>query len=213
MINTHAKTLGKKGRSRSEEKRERILQAAADLFTGHGFTHTSMDQIAERAGVSKQTVYSHFGDKEGVFVAAIKQRCILASLVPELEDASNRMEDQLLDIARQFSQLLLSEESIKMTRLCMTEAEQHPEVSQLFYDAGPQLLTDTLVNYLQQQVERGRLAIGNCRFAAWQFLFMVDADAAFRARLGLPQAVSEEARDSYLQDCVAVFLRAYRAGK
>ena len=64
-----AKTCGP-GRPKDLEKRAAILQAAKQLFTTQGFDGTSMDAIAGLAGVSKLTVYSHYRDKERLFVAA-----------------------------------------------------------------------------------------------------------------------------------------------
>ena len=54
----------------SEAKRQGILEAATRLFTEQGYDGTSVDDIAAEAGVSKQTVYSHFGNKEKLFGAA-----------------------------------------------------------------------------------------------------------------------------------------------
>ncbi|MBP7665126.1 MAG: TetR/AcrR family transcriptional regulator, partial [Shewanella sp.] len=54
--------------SRSEQKRQQVLVAAIDLFCRQGFPHTSMDEVAKLAGVSKQTVYSHYGSKDELFV-------------------------------------------------------------------------------------------------------------------------------------------------
>ena len=63
------------GRPKDLEKRAAILAAAKRLFPMSGFEGTSMDAIAAEAGVSKLTVYSHFTDKETLFVAAIRARC------------------------------------------------------------------------------------------------------------------------------------------
>ena len=52
-----------------------ILEAAKQLFAREGFAGVSMDKIAAEAGVSKLTVYSHFGDKEALFAAAIRAKC------------------------------------------------------------------------------------------------------------------------------------------
>ena len=52
------------GRPKDLGKGSAILDAAKRLFTAHGFEGASMDQIAAEAGVSKLTVYSHYGDKE-----------------------------------------------------------------------------------------------------------------------------------------------------
>ncbi|WP_330970248.1 TetR/AcrR family transcriptional regulator, partial [Lysobacter sp. A3-1-A15] len=58
------------GRPKDLAKRAAILDAAKSMFTQYGFGGASMDQIAAEAGVSKLTVYSHFGDKETLFAAA-----------------------------------------------------------------------------------------------------------------------------------------------
>src|SRR3546814_6941872 len=63
------------GRPKDLAKGAAILDAAKRMFTEHGFDRTSMDQIASEAGVSKLTVYSHFGDKEALFAAAVKSHC------------------------------------------------------------------------------------------------------------------------------------------
>jgi TetR/AcrR family transcriptional repressor of mexJK operon len=63
------------GRPKDQGKGTAILDAAKRLFTMHGFDGASMDQIAAEAGVSKLTVYSHYGDKETLFAAAVKSYC------------------------------------------------------------------------------------------------------------------------------------------
>ncbi len=51
------------------DKHHAITQAASDMFLAEGFDRVTLDQIAQRAGVSKQTIYSHFADKEALFKA------------------------------------------------------------------------------------------------------------------------------------------------
>lgn len=62
---------------RSQRKREQILAAASELFMSQGYM-TSMDLIAEQAGVSKQTVYSHFKTKDDLFDTCIRAKCVAA---------------------------------------------------------------------------------------------------------------------------------------
>ncbi len=69
-----AKTCGP-GRPKDLEKRAAILEAAKQLFVKQGFEGTSMDAIANKAGVSKLTVYSHYRDKETLFAAAVSSKC------------------------------------------------------------------------------------------------------------------------------------------
>ncbi len=63
------------GRPKDLGKRAAILEAARKLFLTQGFERVSMDQIASEAGVSKLTVYSHFGDKDSLFGEAVRAHC------------------------------------------------------------------------------------------------------------------------------------------
>lgn len=66
-------TTSKETRNLSPEKAEAILAGGMQEFLTHGYAATSMDRVAAAAGVSKATVYSHFQDKEGLFIALIEQ--------------------------------------------------------------------------------------------------------------------------------------------
>ncbi|MFI6070339.1 TetR/AcrR family transcriptional regulator [Actinoplanes sp. NPDC051343] len=60
-------------RRRSEGKRAAILDAAEALFISESYERTSVDAIAARAGVSKRTVYDHYGDKETIFLRVLER--------------------------------------------------------------------------------------------------------------------------------------------
>ncbi|QGZ35012.1 TetR/AcrR family transcriptional regulator [Stappia indica] len=55
---------------RTRETREKILAEATRLFSGQGFEATSVDAVAEAAGVAKATVFAHFADKTSLLIAA-----------------------------------------------------------------------------------------------------------------------------------------------
>src|ERR1035438_1454412 len=56
---------------RTADKRSSILEAAAEIFLDGGYLGTSMDEIAAKAGVAKQTVYAHFSNKRELFIAMV----------------------------------------------------------------------------------------------------------------------------------------------
>nr|BFD32306.1 hypothetical protein GTC16762_19240 [Pigmentibacter ruber] len=60
-------------RTHDKEKRERILCSGLKEFAKHSFESTTIDQIAEKAGVSKRTVYSHFDNKLALYKACVEQ--------------------------------------------------------------------------------------------------------------------------------------------
>jgi AcrR family transcriptional regulator len=53
------------------EREQEMLRAAGDAFAGHGFHDTSMEAIAEAAGISKPMLYNYFGSKHGLYVAYV----------------------------------------------------------------------------------------------------------------------------------------------
>lgn len=56
------------------ETRRRLIQAADDLFYREGIHATGVDAVARRAGVTKMTLYSHFGSKDELVAAYLKER-------------------------------------------------------------------------------------------------------------------------------------------
>src|SRR5919198_3276990 len=69
-----AATKPQRGRPRDPERSRRILEAARAHFYAHGLERASVDAIAAEAGVSKMTIYSNFGSKEGLFEAVVQDR-------------------------------------------------------------------------------------------------------------------------------------------
>ena len=63
------------GTNELPDKRSCILEGATRVFLTSGYGAASMDSIAAEAGVSKQTVYSHFGSKDALFEAMVRQKC------------------------------------------------------------------------------------------------------------------------------------------
>ncbi len=70
------------GRPKDMEKRAAILDAAMSLFPARGYDGASVEAIAQAAGVSKLTVYSHFADKEALFGAAVAECCAQTAAAP-----------------------------------------------------------------------------------------------------------------------------------
>ena len=101
------------GRPKSEAKAEAILHAASELFLSQGFQGTSMDAVAKRAGVSKQTVYSHFANKEELFKA-----CIGAKVAGYGFDSAAMVEDSHASTTCLCARLVMSFEMSPLTMRC-----------------------------------------------------------------------------------------------
>lgn len=136
-------------------KREQILQGAMQVFLRSGFAGTSMDRVAAEAGVSKQTIYSHFRDKEGLFKALIEQATIdrFATFFGSGEFAGSPtvLLRQLAETY--FTQVANEPNYVALLRIIISESERFPALAKLYnycvVERGRQLLSD----YLRSQTE------------------------------------------------------------
>ncbi len=201
-----------RGRSKSEEKRAQILEAASELFLSHGFDQVTMILVAEKAQVSKQTVYSHFGSKDELFCAAIESRCESFQLIDLLEDFERPIKETLMQLAHQFHQLINSFEGLRIYCICAANnmnADTDNHISELFWQAGPEKVKSALIHYFETQQQAGKIHLDNAHFAGQQFLYMLKAEDNMRKVLGLDDLGSEQEQHAYLHSSVELFCRGY----
>lgn len=138
--------LRKKGRPTDAERVQRrgdILDAAVKLFVAQGFAQVTLDDIVTEAHVTKRTIYSYFGDRTEVFLAAVERLRRRALQHPA---SGSPLEELAADIV--FA--LHSDEAIGLHRLSITEAHGFPDLARRFYCDGPQAYIDALNDRLPE---------------------------------------------------------------
>ncbi len=198
------------GRPKDLGKRAAILEAAKQLFAREGFNGVSMDQIAAEAGVSKLTVYSHFGDKDALFGAAVQAKCeeMLPDALFEIE-LKGSLRDQLMAIAQAFFALITSEEAISTHRMMMVPGNIDDRLKQMFWEAGPQRTHEAFATLLQARVVAGELDIADVATAAVQFFTLVKGEVHARLTCGLCCQPGQVDVHRHIAATVDMFLRAY----
>lgn len=201
-----------RGRPRDIEKNAAIVKAAAGLFLENGFDGTSMDEVAKRASVSKQTVYSHFSSKEQLFSASI--RAVIEQYSPD--SALQRVESHSLEadlrvVCESYAHLLMSEEAMAMFRVLVAAAPKGPSLAQLFWNAGPLEMQDRLEAFLLSRVQKGELNIPDIAVACNQIVCLLKGKTHFMRSIGLIDSISEEQIQRNVDNAVAAFLKLYRA--
>ncbi len=197
-----------RGRSKCDIKNKQILEAAIALFVEGGYHNTSMDRVAALAGVSKQTIYSHFSNKQELFRSAVQSRRSDYFDADLIFDNRAPGRETLLKFATILLDLLLSEDVVRTRRVCDAEAESHPEVAAAYFSEGPEHTTQLLTEYLGKLHDSGQLAIRNPHFAAIQLQYMLAGEAQMRALLQQP-AWTKDQIAAYLESCIEMFWRAY----
>lgn len=206
---------GAPGRPKDPGKRAAILEAAKRLFMANGYEGASMDQIAADAKVSKLTVYSHFGDKESLFTAAIVAKLdeqVPAALFQSARGGADAepggLRTQLTRIGQAFFALVSSEESLSMHRMMMTATgEEH--VRRLFWEAGPCRLKAGFAEFLREAIGQGLLQIEDPERAAGQFFCLIKGDLHVRLMCSLCEEPAPCEIGAHVDACIDMFLRAY----
>ena len=204
---------GTPGRPKDPEKRAALVEAAGQLFCQHGFEAVSLEAIAQAAGVSKLTIYSHFGDKEGLFTAAVEARCE-AQLPHRLFERPDHLtiEDALRQIGTGFVDLVFAEDAVQLMRMMAAQAGQSTTLAQLYFKAGPKRALDEMEGFLTLAKRRGQLRIDDPRLAAGQFFVLLKGIHHFRCLLGIEPVPNAAARAAHVEQCIALFLRAHAPG-
>jgi AcrR family transcriptional regulator len=87
-------------RIKTDQTRRRIIDAAYESFWRSGFTRTNVDSIAERAGLTKRTLYSYFRSKDDLLAAVLQRYDELAA--KRLERIGDRMPDDRVGMIKSF---------------------------------------------------------------------------------------------------------------
>lgn len=208
---TGASELRGGAHGRSAGKRRAILDAATTAFVAAGYDATSMDDVARSAAVSKPTIYSHFGDKAGLFRAAIlaaiddadaNTRDLVAAL-----PATRDLRHDLRRFARQHLADLMEPTVIRMRRRIIAEAERFPDLASTWYKNGPAAAAETLAAVFAALGERGLLRIDDPIRAAERFNWLVLVP--LNRAMFLTERVERDELDSAADDAVDMFLEIY----
>lgn len=139
--------------TRSTEKAEQILQGALPEFLKSGYACTSMDKVAQSAGVSKQTLYSHFSDKEGLFTALVEHMACEKFKRVWLQPLEGKPEIVLRELAYRLLGEVNERDYLCFMRLIVTESATRPDLSQLFLKNVAQPALKILMRYFHEHPE------------------------------------------------------------
>lgn len=193
--------------ARTSARQQRMREAAIELMFELGYA-VSMDAVAQRAGCSKQTVYAHFGSKEGLF------RSVVADLLGPI-GASLATDDADLDTAlRRFARAhldhLAQPRTVTAIRMLTTDIARFPDEARALFDAGALSIQRRLAECLAAAMDRGELRHDDAEQLAEMLLGMLVGFDIDRRRLGLPGRDTPQQREAWADRVIDAFLRAHR---
>ncbi|KIN63483.1 Transcriptional regulator, TetR family [Sulfitobacter noctilucicola] len=194
--------------ARQAAKRARILDAALREFSLNGYSGTSMQAIAERAEVSKPTLYQYIGQKDAILRAVLEtgRETILA---PFTEAQTHTMARVLWQFSWAYARHVLRPDHLAVARLMIGEAERVPEVVKQFNDTGPARTLSGIAAYLTDRRDAGHLIFDDAYVAA-EHLWSLILSGPRNHALYFPQDVADDdTLHRSITNGLRVFLRAY----
>lgn len=196
-----------KGAKRIQE----LMDVASELFLERGFKAVAVDELIARVGGSRRNVYSHFGGKEGLFVAAMTQVCEeiaapLEAIIIEQRDPRTA----LRSFGAQLLEVILEPRTMAVYRLMIEEGKQFPELAQIMFNAGPGKSIKALAEWIRVHQQGPHPAIGNhlsAEVLADQFIYLIVGSTHLRFLIGLDEPPLPAAKAEMIVDAaVTTFL-------
>ena len=167
-------------RRRKAERPQEILEAAFLEFSRNGYAMTTLDQIAERAGVTKGTIYVYFESKEQLFISMVRE--LMKATLDTVQDMFERHDGSTADLLRaQFSfiyqHLVEDRRRSEVVRMLISEASRFPELADRYHQDVHRPCLDMLQKAIQRGMDRGeirRSAVTDCPLVIIAPIALVD---------------------------------------
>ncbi len=196
-----------------QNKRQAILNAAADIFAEEGFAGASIDAIAARAGVSRQTIYNQLGDKDNLFKVVVSDITDRSSagffkVLDTFPVTPKNLEAELAEFSANLLRKAICDPNGRWLRkLVETEGDRFPELFETWKEYGPGKKYPAIAARLAQLALGGYLDLDDPALAARQYMALLATDLKINQQTGRPMPESEI--DQMAADATKTFIRAF----
>ena len=174
------------------DRRQQIIEAALKVFSTKGFHKATNKDIAQAAGgISPGLIYWYFKDKEDLFLSIIRERAAIFQLADHPERLMELPpREGLALIGRTYLSIFKVPGNVAIIRIMVGEAIRFPQIAEMFYKQVARRFLGLLSQYLQHQVDLGRLRPHDTLIAARSFLGMFVVNVVTREIMRDPVAMA-----------------------
>ncbi len=192
------------------KRRDHILDISVEVLAERGYRDANMLEVARRAKASKETLYSWFGDKRGLFEAVIRRNAASVQVVmADQLEADVPTEEAIAAFGAALLTLLMGDAAVALNRAAIAEAASDQTLADTLVAEGRQATLPAFVRYLDGQAERGNLQLTAPQEAAEDFLGLLMGDLQIRRLLGASAKPSKAQIDARARAATEKFLRLY----
>jgi TetR/AcrR family transcriptional regulator len=171
-ISTSLEPTAARRERRKEARPGELLAAALDLFVEKGFAATRSEEVAQRAGVSKGTLFLYFPTKEDLFKAVVREN--ISSKVDEgfdeLEKFTGPTSELIPFLMKLWWERFGSTKASGLTKLMMSEATNFPELASFYYAEVIEPNHRLMRKMVQRGIDRGEFRSVDLDYAVYALL-------------------------------------------
>ncbi len=207
MANANLRTVEKVSRSRKQKEQD-ILKSASKIFVRDGFEKAHMDEIAQAANVSKQTIYSNFGSKENLFNEIVSD--IFKELQKETlqEPQLNCPQKALSSFLERTMTPLYSPKGVALYRLSIAEGQRNAKLGQIFVSRIERGIT-RLATVLEKLHDKGLIEIDDSHESAHNLIYACKGLTYSKLLCGYDKSISKEEIAFLAQKQAEMFLQEH----
>jgi AcrR family transcriptional regulator len=186
---TEGDTVAPRPKNPPPDRRQEILEAALRVFAAKGYQAATNAEIAREAGVTAAALYYYFPSKADMFQAAILER--RGSLMPNIQQLGEQLREMppetVLPMMAQFMTYFFADERTQaILRIVLSEGPRNPELVGIWQEQAIGAMAPIILQYLQEQMDRGRLRQMDPRLVGVQLIGPVFMTMLIRDFLRIP---------------------------
>ncbi|MEO3683784.1 TetR/AcrR family transcriptional regulator C-terminal domain-containing protein [Shewanella vesiculosa] len=203
------KPMNSEKQTRSQLKRAAIIEAARTTFKSLGVTATSMDKLAEVAGVSKRTVYNHFATKEALVMTLMTDLWEQALSQPTVAyDAHQPLEAQLQQLVRDDIDYLQSKEHIEVSRMLIGHLFYNTEMQQELQKVIKE--ENAILRWIKAATQDERLSVTDVEQAQAELQSLIKGQCFWPLIFQVEEPLNDEQKQQIAANITAMFLCRYK---
>ncbi len=196
-------------RVKTEEKRQKIIDIASNLFLENGYEGISMSEISTCVGGSKATLYNYFSSKEDIFVAVMLANARkLAEKAYSVLDKKLNIKDKFELFGYEYLHFILSQEMIDLKRAVIAQVDK-VDMGKHVYECGIRKAWGRVADILEEEMKKGKVTKADPWVAATQLKALLESDLHTRRLLGVDKRINKKAIPKAVNDALAVFWAYY----
>jgi AcrR family transcriptional regulator len=207
------KNAGRKTAQSAGARRDRILDAALKVFVERGYEGTSMDGVADEAGVARRTVYNQFPEgKESLFRMVVTRVWTGFPIVDITTDADAMADPEvgLHRIGMAVAEFWAPPLAVGLLRMAIGEGPRFPDMIESFFKGGKAPALNAIVKYIRSFAKSGVLQVSDPELATHQFLGLINEPLLWHRVIGLSGTPKAADRKKTVESAVKLFINYYR---